>query len=88
MLQELLAPATAEFFPKDERRLDSRITLEQEINNVTEITIEALKEKKQISEFSINERMRWAEKLKKTVKEDKACCLLGIFGVFIPLRHQ
>jgi hypothetical protein len=85
-LQELLAPATVEFFSKDSRRLGSRISLEQEIYEVTEIPVEALRGQR-LSKFSINERMRWAEKRKTTVKEDKAYCLLGIFGVSMPLIY-
>jgi hypothetical protein len=85
-LQELLAPAIVEFFSKDGRRLGSRISLEQEIYDVTEIPIKALRGQC-LSEFSIDERMRWAGKRKTTVKEDKAYCLLGIFGVFMPLIY-
>jgi hypothetical protein len=86
-LQELLAPVTVEFFSKNKRRLGSRITLEKEIHEVTEIPIDVLRGKKQLSEFSIDERMRWAEKRRTTVKEDKVYCLLGIFGVFLPLIY-
>jgi hypothetical protein len=85
-LQELLAPAIVEFFSKDGRRLGSKISLEQEIYDVTEIPINALRGQR-LSEFSIDERMRWAGKRKTTVSEDKAYCLLGIFGVFMPLIY-
>ena len=85
-LQELLAPATVEFFSKEGKRLGSRISLEQEIFEVTEIPIEALRGQR-LSEFSIDDRMRWARKRKTTVKEDKVYCLLGVFGVFMPLIY-
>ena len=31
--------------------------------------------------------MRWATKRTTTLKEDKVYCLLGIFGVFLPLIY-
>lgn len=85
-LQELLAPATVEFFCKKGKRLGSRISLEQEIYEITKIPVEALRGQR-LSEFSVDERMRWVEKRETTVKEDKSYCLLGIFGVFMPLIY-
>jgi hypothetical protein len=85
-LQELLAPSIVEFFSKDGKLLGSRISLEQEIHKVTNIPVEALREQS-LSEFSIDERMRWVGKRKTTVKEDKSYCLLGIFEVFMPLIY-
>ncbi|KAK7177943.1 hypothetical protein PSPO01_16006 [Paraphaeosphaeria sporulosa] len=85
-LQELLAPATVDFFSKEGKRLGSRVSLEQEIHEVTKIPIQALRGQR-LAEFSVDERMRWAENRKTTVKEDKSYCLLGIFEVFIPLIY-
>jgi hypothetical protein len=85
-LQELLAPATVEFFCKEGKRLGSRISLEQEIYEITEIPVEALRGQR-LSDFSIEERMRWVGKRETTIKEDKSYCLLGIFGVFMPLIY-
>jgi hypothetical protein len=31
--------------------------------------------------------MRWVASRKTTIKEDKAYCFLGIFGVFMPLLY-
>jgi hypothetical protein len=42
-LQELLAPASVEFFSHEGKRLGSRISLEQEIHEITGIPIEALR---------------------------------------------
>lgn len=49
-LQELLAPATAEFFSRNSKQLDSKISLEQEIHTVTQIPVEALRGQS-LSEF-------------------------------------
>ncbi|KAF2128313.1 kinesin light chain 1 [Dothidotthia symphoricarpi CBS 119687] len=85
-LQELLAPASVEFFSQDGKRLGSRISLEQEIHSVTGIPVEALRGHR-LTEFSVDKRMSWAAKRTTTLKEDKVYCLLGIFGVFLPLLY-
>lgn len=85
-LQELLAPATIDFFSKEGKRLGSRISLEQEIYEITKIPIRALRGQS-LLEFSVEERMSWAAKRITTFKEDKVYCLLGIFSVFLPLIY-
>jgi hypothetical protein len=85
-LQELLAPSSVEFFSKEGKRLGSRTSLEKEISEVTNIPIEVFRGQR-LSDFGVDERMRWADQRKTTIKEDKAYCLLGIFGVFMPLIY-
>jgi hypothetical protein len=85
-LQELLAPPSVEFFSKEGKRLGSKISLEREIHEITRMPIEILRGQG-LSNFSIKERISWAKERKTTVKEDKAYCLLGIFGVFMPLIY-
>jgi hypothetical protein len=85
-LQELIAPATVEFFSTGAKRLGTKISLEQDIYEITKIPIAALRGKR-LAEFSFDERMSWAAKRNTTVKEDKIYCLLGMFGVFMPLIY-
>jgi hypothetical protein len=85
-LQELLAPASVEFFSKQGKRLGSRVSLEQKINDITKIPIAALRGQ-HLSEFSVEDRMSWATGRTTTLKEDKVYCLLGIFGVFLSLIY-
>jgi hypothetical protein len=85
-LQELLAPPCVEFFSKEGKRLGDRISLEREIHQVTTIPVEVLRGQN-AAEYSIKERMRWAALRTTTIKEDKVYCLLGIFGVFLPLIY-
>jgi hypothetical protein len=85
-LQELLAPPTVEFFSKDGKRLGSKISLEQEIHEITQIPIAALRGQSLI-EFGVEERMSWAARRTTTFKEDEVYCLLGIFRVFLPLIY-
>jgi hypothetical protein len=81
-LQELIAPQQVEFYSRDGERLGDKSTLEQEIHEITQIPIPALRGAR-LSHFSVPERMRWAANRKTTRLEDKAYCLLGIFDVFM-----
>jgi hypothetical protein len=85
-LQELIAPASVEFFSRERERLGSKNTLEQQIHEITGIPISALGGAP-LAQFGVNERMQWAAKRNTKRKEDKAYCLLGIFDVFIPLIY-
>jgi hypothetical protein len=85
-LQELLAPNIVVFYSQDHVRLGDKRSLERHITDVTGITAEALHGRK-LSDFSIEERLLWAEKRQTTKEEDKAYCLLGIFDVFLPLLY-
>jgi len=85
-LQELLAPPYVEFFSRNSKRLGSRISLEQQIHEITKIATEALRGQS-LANFSIRERMSWAAQRTTTMKEDKVYCLLGIFDVFLPLLY-
>jgi hypothetical protein len=85
-LQELLAPPCVEFFSKNGKRLGSRISLEQDIHQITKIATEALRGRS-LAEFSVEVRMSWAATRTTTMKEDKVYCLLGIYGVFLPLIY-
>jgi hypothetical protein len=82
-LQELIAPATVEFFSVGGVRLGDKNSLKQEIHEATGIPIEAL-QGNPLSNFSVDERMSWAAKRRTTRKEDKAYCLLGIFDIYLP----
>ena len=82
-LQELIAPASVEFFSRERKFLGSKISLEQEIHNVTGIPISALRGQN-LATFGVEERMSWGASRTTTVKEDRVYCLLGIFGVFLP----
>jgi hypothetical protein len=85
-LQELLAPASVEFFTQDGRRLGDKRSLEKLIYEITGIAVSALRDS-DLSQFDVDERFEWAATRQTTHDEDWAYCLLGIFGVFIPLIY-
>jgi hypothetical protein len=79
-LQELLAPLSVEFFDSDGTRLGDKESLEQVLHEVTKIPPRALRNAP-LDEFSIDERMFWAEYRETKYEEDKAYSLLGLFSV-------
>ena len=85
-LQELLAPKIVEFYSRDNVRLGDKRSIEQQIHEITGISVEAL-QGRHLCDFSVEERLRWGEKRQTTEDEDKAYCLLGIFEVFMSLRY-
>jgi Heterokaryon incompatibility protein (HET) len=85
-LQELLAPASVEFFTRDGRRLGDKRSLEQQLHEITGIAVPALRGNI-LSQFDVDERLKWAETRQTTREEDWAYCLLGIFDIFMPLIY-
>jgi hypothetical protein len=85
-LQELIAPASVDFFCKERKLLGNKATLEQDICETTGIPTTALGGSV-LSDFSVAERMSWTECRETTYEEDKAYSLLGIFDVYIPLIY-
>ena len=82
-LQELIAPASVEFFSSNGKRLGDRTSLVQQIHEITGIASAAL-QGVPLNMFSADERFSWAVKRQTTRKEDKAYCLLGIFDIYLP----
>jgi len=85
-LQELIAPASVEFFSKEGQGLGNKLSLEQIICEITEIPIRALKGSP-LSDFSVPERMAWANSRETKREEDMVYSLLGIFDVYMPLIY-
>jgi hypothetical protein len=85
-LQELLAPASVEFFEREGKRLGDKGTLERQIHDITGVAVPALRGTP-LSNFSVEERMLWAKSRQTKREEDKAYSLLGIFGVYMPLIY-
>ncbi|KAH8588754.1 heterokaryon incompatibility, partial [Bisporella sp. PMI_857] len=84
-LQELMAPASMEFFSSEGERLGDKTSLELQLHSITHIPISAFQG--HLSEFSTLERMSWSEGRQTTRAEDGAYSLMGIFGVYIPLIY-
>lgn len=85
-LQEMLAPASVEFFSKQGDRIGSKISLERHIHEITGVAIRALRGQS-LTEFEVEERMSWAKHRETKRHEDEAYCLLGVFGTHMSLRY-
>jgi hypothetical protein len=99
-LQELLAPAMVEFFSQEGKKLGTKMSLQTVIHEITSIPPEVLNGAP-LSQFSVNERLRWAEGRVTNRGEDRAYSLQGILdvelapmygegeaGAFDPLKHE
>jgi hypothetical protein len=85
-LQELLAPASVEFFSREGKRLGDKRTLERQIHDITRIPVPALRGTP-LSEFDIEERISWTRNRQTKRREDKAYSLLGLFNIHMPLIY-
>jgi hypothetical protein len=85
-LQELLAPKSVFFFSKEGAKLGDKSSLVTIIHEITGIPTKALRGDA-LSNFSVDERFSWAANRRTKRREDKTYCLMGIFGVFIPIMY-
>ncbi|PQE19017.1 hypothetical protein CJF31_00011382 [Rutstroemia sp. NJR-2017a BVV2] len=81
-LQELLAPVSVEFFSREHKRLGDNSSLRTQICEITNIPYTAL-QGYPLSQFSVEERLRWIQHRQTKLEEDKVYSLLGIFDVYI-----
>jgi hypothetical protein len=58
----------------------------QELHEVTGISIEAI-QGAPMHQFSINERLSWAENRRAKRGEDEAYSLFGTFDIYMPILH-
>lgn len=90
-LQELLAPRNLDFYSSDWKLLGSRSEFRDLISRVTGIGRSFIgggdNHTVRLATASVAERMSWASKRRTTRTEDIAYCLLGIFGINMPLIY-
>jgi hypothetical protein len=85
-LQELLAPSTVRFYSDKWLYLGNREELCQQITEITRIE-DGFLQGRDLRLASIAKRMCWAAFRETSRTEDIAYCLLGIFGVNMPLLY-
>lgn len=85
-LQELIAPQTVEFLASDWSHLGTKIGLGQLISDITGIRLEILRGAS-LRRCCAAEKMSWASTRQTTRPEDAAYCLLGLFGVNMPMLY-
>lgn len=85
-LQELLASNIVYFYSENHVRLGDRSSLEQKIQEITGIDLEALRGQP-LSEFGVDQKFKWGENRLTTHEEDATYSLLGMFNIFLPLIY-
>lgn len=86
-LQELLAPDRVIFYDSQWIDLGDKISLATELRQATGIPAAFLRKERSILTASIAQRMSWAAKRETTREEDIAYCLMGLFGVNMPMLY-
>ena len=86
-LQELVAPKNVMFFDRRWRYIGDRESLQPLLTNRTKIRRDFLLSSDDIGRASVSQRMSWFSGRQTTVPEDTAYCLLGLFGVNMPLLY-
>ncbi|KNG80357.1 hypothetical protein ANOM_011314 [Aspergillus nomiae NRRL 13137] len=85
-LQELIAPSTVIFFDSEWHKMGEKLDLQQQISEITGIPGNFLLVD-DVAYASVAQKMSWAAKRKTTRLEDVAYCLMGIFGISMPMLY-
>jgi hypothetical protein len=85
-LQELIAPVVLDFYSQDWKRMGRKEDLSDVVSKITGIDHATLGGKS-VMEVSVAKRMSWASARITSRPEDIAYCLIGIFGVNLPLLY-
>lgn len=86
-LQELIAPANLVFFAKGWVKIGEKKTLSTILSRITNIDEDILIGARPLESASVAKRMSWASNRETTRPEDIAYCLLGMFGVSMPMLY-
>ncbi|KAM7211323.1 hypothetical protein V8F06_013301 [Rhypophila decipiens] len=85
-LQELLAPESVEFYSANWTDIGTKWSLQPLITEITGIPMHAL-HCRHLEDYLVAQKMSWASNRTTTRDEDLAYCLLGIFGIKMPLLY-
>lgn len=86
-LQELIAPRRVIFYGCNWDVYGEKDELAERISGITSIDVGTLRGKTSLDHLSIAKRMSWAARRRTKRIEDVAYCLIGIFGVNMPLLY-
>ncbi|KAI1805849.1 HET-domain-containing protein [Daldinia bambusicola] len=86
-LQEIVAPKVAEFYDAKWEFRGRKPELNSLLADVTRIDYEVLCDSQARFEVPVARRMSWASMRQTTRVEDTAYCLMGIFGVNMPMLY-
>ena len=86
-LQELIAPSIVEFYTLEWDEIGTKMSLAENVSRITAIDESVLEDNSQMVKINVASRMSWASKRHTTRIEDQAYCLMGLFGINMPLLY-
>ncbi|RSL66574.1 hypothetical protein CEP54_003738 [Fusarium duplospermum] len=87
-LQELLAPREVIFYDQNWQKIGRKsASLRREIEAVTDINVDFITGRSTLAHASVAQKMSWLSRRVTTRVEDMAYCMLGIFGINMPLLY-
>jgi hypothetical protein len=86
-LQELIASRNLEFYDSKWNYRGTKAKLRSKISYITGIDVAVLENNAILETIPVAKRMSWAANRETTRIEDLAYCLLGIFGVHMPMLY-
>jgi ankyrin repeat protein len=86
-LQELIAPSKVIFLNHEWQQIGTKSSLQHDIFEITGIPVRILSGDDDLETASIAQRMSWAANRNTSKLEDRAYCLMGIFGIDMPLLY-
>ena len=85
-LQELIAPLSVRFLDREWQEIGTKSDLQRDISEITGIPGSFLLGD-DLRHASIAQRMSWASMRETTRIEDLAYCLMGLFGIYMPMLY-
>ncbi|KAK4450910.1 heterokaryon incompatibility protein-domain-containing protein [Podospora aff. communis PSN243] len=86
-LQELIAPKYVSFYDRNWSAITHRYEAASTLSKITGIDFDIFTGDSLPEYATVAERMSWAAKRQTTRVEDQAYCLMGLFGVNMPLLY-
>lgn len=90
-LQELIGPSEVRFYSRTWTVLGNKgagdVRFLRMVEQVTGIDMDLLDGTSYLDDFGVTARMKWVSRRVTTRVEDRAYCLMGIFGVNMPLLY-
>ncbi|KAK1673982.1 heterokaryon incompatibility protein-domain-containing protein, partial [Colletotrichum godetiae] len=86
-LQELIAPAVAEFYDTVWTLRFSKVEWSRCLSTISNIDVDILTFNKELSAVPVAVRMSWAAHRRTTRIEDRAYSLLGLFDIHMPMIY-
>jgi len=86
-LQELIAPRSVEFYNSDWIQIGDKKSMAKQLSSITAIDESVILGTSPVRACSVANIMSWASLRVTTRTEDIAYCLLGLFGIHMPLLY-